>query len=445
MSQGCPPMSQHINALRPDDQAHPAVGRGRGWLHVTMAGACLLLAGMGQSPAMPAEALEPTPTERAINLPLGTDTQSDASHAVVPTARAQVIADDRARWAALAAEAEQKEQLAVRGTGAWLFFAGELRHLGVGRFWGEAANQVSMAIKPANRDPMPAIVDFNTQLAKLGITLILVPVPPKAAVHVAESLGQPAATQPTRVDPDHQAFYQLLGEQGVTVLDLTDLYLTHPQPANYLQTDSHWSSAGVVRAAEAIGARIQAMPALAHATTQPAYDTRTLSLAITGDLLPPPPEAPEAPAPEALTTHDAPNATEAGRETIQVMQVGRWKHRAGVAGGDDAPQHDFEMVSENEQSPVLVLGDSHVLVFHLGGDMHATGGGISDQLTRVLGLPVETMGVRGSGATPARISLIRKARSDPAWLKNKRVVVWVFAAREFTQSTGWSTLTIFPE
>ena len=31
-------------------------------------------------------------------------------------------------------------------------------------------------------------------------------------------------------------------------------------------------------------------------------------------------------------------------------------------------------------SPVLVLGDSHVLVFHDGGDMHAAGAGLPDQL-----------------------------------------------------------------
>ena len=49
------------------------------------------------------------------------------------------------------------------------------------------------------------------------------------------------------------------------------------------------------------------------------------------------------------------------------------------------------------------------------------------------------MAVRGSGATAVRVNLYRKARKDPAYLATKKVVIWCFAAREFTQSDGWKT------
>jgi len=85
----------------------------------------------------------------------------------------------------------------------------------------------------------------------------------------------------------------------------------------------------------------------------------------------------------------------------------------------------------------LVLGDSHTLVFHAGGDMHAVGSGLVDQLAYELGTAVDLIGVRGSGATPARISLMRRMRTDPEYLAGKRVVIWCLSAREFTEADGW--------
>jgi alginate O-acetyltransferase complex protein AlgJ len=84
------------------------------------------------------------------------------------------------------------------------------------------------------------------------------------------------------------------------------------------------------------------------------------------------------------------------------------------------------------ESPILLLGDSHTLVFHAGEDMHGTGAGLADQLALELGFPVDVVGVRGSGATPARINLLRRKDN----LAGKKLVIWCFSAREFTEATG---------
>ena len=55
-----------------------------------------------------------------------------------------------------------------------------------------------------------------------------------------------------------------------------------------------------------------------------------------------------------------------------------------------------------------------------------------------LGFAPDLIGTRGSGATAVRVSLYRKGRSDPGYLAKKKVVVWCFAAREFTEADqGW--------
>ena len=46
--------------------------------------------------------------------------------------------------------------LVVRGDDGWLFLTSELRHLGVGPFWGEHAAAASKATRPDAVDPLPA-------------------------------------------------------------------------------------------------------------------------------------------------------------------------------------------------------------------------------------------------------------------------------------------------
>ena len=61
-------------------------------------------------------------------------------------------------------------------------------------------------------------------------------------------------------------------------------------------------------------------------------------------------------------------------------------------------------------------------------------GAMADQLAAELGMPIDVIGVRGSGATPARINLYREGRSNPGYIETKKLVIWCFAAREFTES-----------
>ena len=70
--------------------------------------------------------------------------------------------------------------------------------------------------------------------------------------------------------------------------------------------------------------------------------------------------------------------------------------------------------------------------------MHAQGAGLPDHLAYQLGFPVDVVAVRGSGATPSRLSLFR--RRDK--MKGKRVVVWCLSVREFTEGQGWRKVPV---
>ena len=301
--------------------------------------------------------------------------------AVIPAFAADV--------AATAAELAAKvtpNTITYKAENGWLYSKNELLHLAKGELADGQAAKKSACRKPKNADPIPALKFFNDELAKRGIKLILVPVPPKTAVEPCAPLKRGEAMVYLR------PFYQELRAQGIEVLDLSEAY-NEPDKHYYCRTDAHWNPVGIRTAAEELAKLIPLRGNGEFALAGPA-------LTVSGDLAKSlNPEKPE-------------------QEIILFTMVGG------------------KTVAEN--SPVLLIGDSHTLVFSTGGDMLAEHGGLAEQLAVLLKMPVDRIGVKGSAATAVRINLYRKAVRAPQWLKNKKFVIYCFSCREFTESTsGW--------
>ncbi|HJT30490.1 MAG TPA: hypothetical protein VJ783_00380 [Pirellulales bacterium] len=310
------------------------------------------------------------------------------------------------------ARAEGEKLSAIAGRDGWLFFVPELRSLSIGPFWGELAVKASRSSKPEYADPLPAIVDFNDQLKKAGIDLLLVPVPAKAAVYPdrLDTALQPPTGDQQRFDPHQKRFYDLLTERGVTVVDLLLSFIEHRdtgQPGMYCQTDSHWSGAAVALAAQTIAEQLRDRPWFSDLAKMK-YDTESREIEISGDLA-------------RMIDEKQPARERLSLEFVGVRQ-----------GGVLLP------VETSRDSPVLLMGDSHTLVFH-DPELFAKGAGLPDHLALRLGGPVDLVGVRGSGASTTRIELLRRRDN----LKGKKLVIWCFSFREFTESfTGWRQVPV---
>ncbi|MEY2501623.1 MAG: alginate O-acetyltransferase complex protein AlgJ [Verrucomicrobiota bacterium] len=315
-----------------------------------------------------------------------------------------------AELAATVATLEKKNVAATTGADGWLFFGGELRLLSLGRFWGSDAAKVSRAHKADLADPVPAMVDFHQQLKARGIELIVVPVPPKASVYPEKMVPghDVRANDPAAVL--HQ-FYDELRAAGLNVLDLGGVFLEKrddPRGPVFCKTDSHWSGLGCVLAAQAIAEKIR--PSLPTGAKTSEYVADWKEAQISGDL-------------DNLLAKDG---HKPGPEKIPVQVVSE-KATHGV-------------VEPDANSPVLLLGDSHTLVYH---DFLAERAGLLDQLALQLGFAPDLIGTRGSGATPVRVNLYRRSVKDAGYLAKKKVIVWCFAAREFTEATeGWAKVPI---
>jgi SGNH hydrolase-like domain, acetyltransferase AlgX len=307
---------------------------------------------------------------------------------------------------------EKTKAAAVAGNDGWLFFGGELRLLSVGQFWGEAATKVSRAHKPDLADPLPVILDFHQQLKARGIELLLVPVPPKAAIYPEKIVAgvDPKTTDPA---PALRRFYEKLRVAGVDVLDLSALFLQNRENARgpvFCKTDSHWSGIGCVLASEAIAEKVRAK--IAKPATVKEYLSEWKEAEREGDLA-------------SLVAGDG---RKLPPEKIAVQSVS--EKGTGAAVQDDP------------NSPLLLLGDSHTLIYH-DRDFLPVRAGLVDQLALQLGFAPDLIGTSGSGATPVRINLYRRSGKDAGYLAKKKMIVWCFAAREFTEATeGWAKVPI---
>jgi alginate O-acetyltransferase complex protein AlgJ len=307
---------------------------------------------------------------------------------------------------------EKTKAAAVAGSDGWLFFGGELRLLSVGKFWGDAAAKVSRAHKPELADPMPAILDFQQQLKARGIALVVVPVPPKAAIY-PERIVPGSTAEAHDPAPVLHLFYEELRAAGVDVLDLSPLFIQnrdHQRGPVFCKTDSHWSGIGCVLAAQAIAEKVRGKIEKASAAKE--YVAEWKEVDREGDLA-------------SLVGRDG---RKMPPEKIAVQSVS--EKGTGAAVQDDP------------NSPLLLLGDSHTLIYH-DRDFLPVRAGLVDQLALQLGFGPDLIGTSGSGATPVRINLYRRSAKDPNYLAKKKVVVWCFAAREFTEATeGWAKMPV---
>lgn len=299
----------------------------------------------------------------------------------------------------------------VSGIDGWLFFKEELQHLGAGKFWGPGAGQASLSKDKAAADPLPAIEEYHKLLADRGITLYLMPVPPKALIYpekLAVSIERSAANKELDLYRD---FYGELAARGVKVIDLLPILLENrDKAALYCRTDTHFSGAGLALFAKAAAAAVKKEAWYPTLGKKP-YSQSKLMVTINGDL----------------------NQMAGGTGPEEELDL------AVVTGKDDG-----QGVESDAGSPVLLLGDSHVLVFQAGGDLHAKGAGLFDHLSAELGFAVDLLGVRGSGVNPARIKLFQRTKQDAGYLAGKKVLIWCFAAREFTGAGGWKKIPVAP-
>ncbi|MEI6256450.1 MAG: hypothetical protein WCQ77_07385 [Planctomycetota bacterium] len=84
------------------------------------------------------------------------------------------------------------------------------------------------------------------------------------------------------------------------------------------------------------------------------------------------------------------------------------------------------------------LGDSFANIFSVASMGWGEGAGLAEHLSLALGLPVDAVIRNDAGSFATREMLAKELQRGNDRLAGKKLVIWCFAAREFTESSGWS-------
>jgi acetyltransferase AlgX (SGNH hydrolase-like protein) len=308
-------------------------------------------------------------------------------------------------------ELERTESWVHRGPNDWLFLVSDLMFLNSGPFWGADALNTSLAPLTTVVDPLPPILDFNTQLRDFGIRLIVVPVPSKASIYPEEVVSTYSAASLRRgLDDIYEEFLSILTDNGVEVLNLAPIFRRargDDRPDLFCHHDTHWSPRACEIAARHIAERLRGESWLAD-VPKTRYVTEPHFVDITGNMW----RWLEGATPE--------------RETL--LATALWEEGAV---GERGP-------TSWRESPVVLLGDSNCLVFH-EEKIYDTHSGLFDHLAKELGFPAELIATSLLAANTSRTTLARRSDSLP----DKRAVIWCFEARAFIENLdGWRKIPL---
>jgi hypothetical protein len=294
---------------------------------------------------------------------------------------------------------------AVIGQAGWYFYKPGLNY--------QLARRPSAKAASTTNDPIAAIVDFRDQLAAHGIRLVVMPVPNKESVY-PDRLTARAEPRRGVLAVRTQDLLDTLRAANVEVIDLFKEFGEARQQTGsafqaplYLAQDTHWSPAGVALAAKAVARRL-----LELGWVQPGqvdYRERSAPVQRLGDVL----------------------------RMLQVPLIERRVDPESVSSVQVARHNSGELYKDAADAEILVLGDSFVRIYQQ--DEPGAAGFIA-HLAKELKQPLMSLVNDGGGSTLVREEL----RARPAFLKNKKVVLWEFVERDIGLGLGGWKLVRLP-
>jgi len=301
---------------------------------------------------------------------------------------------------------------AVIGRDGWLAFRPDLDYLSSRGFLESAASPAAKT--GARSDPVAAIVNFKDQLARRGITLVLLPTPLKPMIEPGPFCARRASLAAPLQNPSFPAFLRQMQEHGVLLYDPTPALFEAERrtgQAQFLHTDTHWTPHAMQTTARGLAAFIEGNVGLQPFSTT--YTRRLVEQTGEGDI--------------ARMLKLPPRQTTFPAETVQLEQV-----QDGDKVWRPAPDAD-----------VMLLGDSFSNIYSRAAMGWGEGAGLAEQLSFNLGRPLDVIAINAGGSYSTRRRLHDELLRGDDRLAGKRLVVWQFAMRDL-QSGNWQLLDLLP-
>lgn len=300
------------------------------------------------------------------------------------------------------------DEQAYFGRDGWLFYRQSVDSItGPGfltmKWQRERLRTADKASPLPQPDARKALIQFQSQLAARGITLVVVPTPGKETVYPEKLAPRWNVCSRAAQNPSFDQFKSELANAGIKVFDPAPMLVAMKERSEedvYLKSDTHWSARAMERVAFQLAEWLREQ-GLASGSATVAWRTRKQAVCNTGDI---------------ATMLNLPKGQRFfPPETVQTTCV---LTPEGQPWEPDA------------SAPVLLMGDSFCNIYSLGEMGWGESAGFAEHLSLALGQPVDRLVINAGGAHSARQELAREIASGRDRLAGKRVVVYQFAARE---------------
>ena len=296
------------------------------------------------------------------------------------------------------------------GRREWLVYRPDLDHLtapgfldpGVLKNRRRSGVEGSAMVQP---DPVEAIIRLHKQLEVRGIELVVVPAPAKPAIEPDVVSARYKVSQSPVLNPSYTPFVSTLEAQGIPVFDAAEaLMAARSRSASpvYLETDTHWTPAGMESAARSLADFINRrglLPSLSPA----GFVRRTNAVTNLGDVA-----------------------------VMLKLPEGQRMYRRQTVVNHPVYQPDGTPWAPSRHADVLLLGDSFSNIYSLDGMGWGEHSGLAEQLSYYLQRPLDKIVINAGGAYSSRLALAQELAKGKDRLASKRLVVYEFAMRDLS-------------
>ena len=300
----------------------------------------------------------------------------------------------------LASMGEGGEEVMI-GEDGWLFYRPSFNYLTARPLSRKQSIQTQKGYDAA----FLAVRNFSNLLRNRGIELVLVPVPPKLAIHPEKFVGD--REEGVIETNDYRKWLSRVQREEIRVFDTAEAlssFLGQSNVPAYLQGDTHW--------------RPESMEWCAHKLAEYLHTENLIN-------------GPPSPDPDLIEP-----ITIAGRGDLWRML--RLKEDNTLVKAEEVPLNQVRTSGGMRWQPsrkaeVLLMGDSFCNIFSLGEMEWGQGAGFAEHLGRNLRRPVDAILRNSDGAHATRQILAQELARGTDRLDGKTVVIWEFAARELTE------------
>ena len=288
----------------------------------------------------------------------------------------------------------------------WLFYDKDISYLA-----GKGIPTKNCLSSDKTVSPAECIIDFSCQLQRMGIDLVVMPVPLKPQLY-PEKLNDHYSETEILQNESYNRFIAELKKEDIQIFDPTAILHSFKKEGKdaFLKTDTHWTPGAMEKVAETLSVFLK--DSLSVERGSHFYLKEASEILQNGDIY-----------------------------TMLKLKkdFSFFPPEKVIVNSVINDQGEFWQPSKN--AAILFLGDSFSNIYSLEGMGWGKAAGLAEHLSYFLQQPLDAIRRNDEASIATRKMLQTDQKGGRDRLSGKKIVIWEFAMRELTQG-NWTPLDV---